>query len=321
MSNGFFQRLHQLVATGSTSTITEEHLRLTFDDREVGVLREKGVLTRSEVAPVIICPCCEDGHFAEVQTDDEGKLFVSCPKVSDGPYYPDPASINLWRPDRVAMMHVIADKLELEKDVREVVPGELWTVGVRKTANKTACAVLFSRTDDLSVILSAIERLPLGHANTVIFTPSGDPTASKKRHIRPSSLDKFVMIKTRGLGSNLAAFDEMVDLAFRRLAFTTDGDIFLDGKILGSLPVGTVEYWFFDGLMAHFGTWVSQADILKYCADAMDRASFEKTPQNFCADLKYRIKKMCGGSKIVDKMVVSGPFSGGKNGVRIIEPR
>lgn len=321
MNGGLFQRFHHLVATEGASTVTEEHLRLTFENREVDLLREKGVLTRSEVAPVIICPSCDEGHFVEVQTDDGGQMFISCPKVPDGPYYPDPASINLWRPDRIAMMHVIADKLKLQKEVREVVPGELWTVGVRKTANKTACAVLFARKDDLSAVIGAIEGVPLGHANTIVFTPTGDPSASKLRHIRPASLDKFVTIKTRGLGCDIPAFDELVDTAFRRLVFTTDGDIFLDGKMLGSLSVGTVEYWFFDGLMAHFGTWVQQADIQRHCATSMGRHGFQSTPQNFCADMKYRIKKMCGGSKIVDKMIVSGTFSGGKNGVRIIDPR
>lgn len=322
MTGGPFQRLHQLLATEPAGRVTEEHLRLTFAERELQLLRKHGIFARTETSSSITCPSCDEGHFIDIQVDETGKSFVCCNRNEAGPCYLVGSETNLWRHDVSPLLSIVADKLQLKSaGLRDIANGELWTVGVRHPTRGVSAAVLFSRTEDISKLLPLIDGRPLGYANTVIFTPLGGPVPSGRFHVRTARIDDFIEVKTKGLGAKVEDFDQLIAESFRKVTFTPDGDIVIDGQLFGSLPFGSVEYWFFDGLMAHFGSWVLQDDIMAHCANAMGRDGYEKTAQNFCADVKYRIKKMCGGSKIVDKMIVSGPFSGGKNGVRIIEPR
>lgn len=319
MSNPF-QNFHSLFIADPEGRVADESLRLLFTAREIELLNAAKALARTETAASMPCPNCDDGHFSEIQRDAEGKPFVSCTFEPGPAYYLNEADTSMWRLDVPSLLRLVAEKLDIETAVREVVAGDLWTVGVRRAPGASPVAILFSRTGDLDKLFDKIDERPLGYANTIVFTPTGGPVPSGHFHIRATKLDDHLAMRTRGIGGDATKLDELISITFRMVVFT-EGDIIVDGQVIGSLAYGSAEYWFFDYLMKHFGVAVPQVDVQRYCAKQRGRDDYAKSAEAFCAEMKSNIKKKCGKNPKVDKMIISGTFGSAKKGVKIVDPR
>ena len=223
------------LALGYPVRIAGADLKRLLDETSIAALRQCGFLVEDE--PLRFDPETGEEIFA-----DDGRLFAFPVEEGVSRAAVEAKALRVWRFNIPRLLEECGQAFGLDTDVKEILASKLWSVGSKKIAGKTI-KFLYSRVD-INENLVLVKNLTDAEPVAVFANDDVNHIAPANR-IAILPLPQLVAFKDRGLRWDKDAFEEALQSALIRTFFNkTNGDIVVDGAVVGNVLPGSAEYYF-----------------------------------------------------------------------------
>lgn len=292
---------------------------LIFTERELNTLvtlKEQKTLTQLEIlvrsTPLDNVPCQTCGEFHEVCAVG-GNVFYICPEA--GKEHIEKIDLNTWVFQYNCLFDSLSKELSLITDRQELQKNTFWLIGTMHF-NKDTVPIYFCR--------GRID-------NTLLKTTPGIIiiTARSQTNLNGENITKLVYLEdliTRKIGKHLwdkQKWQTTLSCFYKRTAFESNGDLFVDGKRTASVKPASASYYFLEILHKHYNDAVSQKEIFSYCEQKLAKLQgvkewkSEYTEQTFSNKMKALIKQAATDKEMVNKIIQSTRTSNNEKAYRL----
>lgn len=290
--------------------------------KELEVLLSLGILQQDTFPQERWCPSCESESLP-IQVVSKDRAFTLCTRdETAGRDYFDPQTLTQWQFNLPRLLELVAKELKIKGDVKNVVANDLWLIGTLQKDGRHFL-IFYSRTNDISSHSKFLDAFKSPVRAFVIFTNTETPLINLERaETVVVPIADMVELKKNTLVWDAKSFQEHILTAFRQVVFyPTNGDVMLNGKVIGGITPSTPEYFFTLILWQNFNQPVSHSDIFSYCKEQLGKEKdYEDTHQAFCYKMKSNIKKQIKNC-VVDKVIVSTKALNGSNAYKMTNPK
>lgn len=274
------------------------------------------ILRITEPYKSIICEDCL-GHYVEPIFRDDGRIYGMCVMEDGGRFSILQTKLNAFCLDTEKILEIVADELNMAKDVSNIQEYDFWKIGTA-SIDATTFSVFYIRSGKISKYEGLLESFSMTTKNFIILTntPHSQTPTLHANSVATFSLSEIVIFQKGKFKIDSKKALSHINSQIRSVLFE-NGDIFIRGEKLGHIDVSTPNYYFVEILWKHFNSPVSHKDIFDYCKLKLSKKDYETTPQKFCNNRLSSLRKILGNKAKVNSIFTSEKTKKGSTGCKM----